>query len=119
MWILRDAGTVLRAGADGATAAIDLDATDPFDDPCTHLDPGWGVRAHGQDRRLAARRPATARSARATSSLPPGPFELLDCEPADLAATPDGRLVVADYGCGRLVTTRPDGKVTDARARPG
>ena len=51
-------------------------------------------------------------------TLPPGPFELLDCEPADLAATPDGRLVVADYGCGRLVTMRPDGKVTARELGP-
>ena len=52
---------------------------------------------------------ATARSAGATFDLPPGPIELLDCEPAALAATPDGRLVVADYGCGgwSRATRRP------------
>jgi hypothetical protein len=45
--------------------------------------------------------------------LPPAPFELLACELADLAALPDARLVVADYGCGRLVTRATDGKLTE------
>ena len=42
--------------------------------------------------------------------LPPGPIEFLNCEPAALAARPDGRLVVADRGCGRLVETTLGGR---------
>ena len=109
MWILRDAGTVLRAGADGATAEFSIG--DTWRRPAHDLDAGRGVRAHGQLGGLL-RVGRDGAVSQGDFLLPPGPFELLDCEAGDLAAMPDGRLVVADYGCGRLVTTQLGGKVT-------
>ena len=111
MWILRDGSTVLRAAPDGTTDAVgfSIDGPDPL--ATTSTPDGAFVLTHafGGLLRVAGDGAVSRRG----FELPPPPFEPLGCDAQDLAATQDGRLVVADNGCSRLVYVAPDGKVTE------